>query len=421
MNEQFPEIQYKVELRLNGKLIGDIRRIAENLTWTKRRTKMGVDSISFTVNDFLFSEWCEARGTALVEILKPLALDCRIVRNGVAMVGGYLASMPAYQPNGYSASLSLQFDGYLNLLAGVYLYPQATQTKRLNQMITDWIDEANRRSEMAGKSFGLAAIRSDQLATVTQSFSDYKDIKSYITDRCDNVSGAGEFEVYFNPMKQYAIVPDNSFGSNLTGSYVIQYPAQINIISAATLSASEVTGFASCVIGIGAGETSGTAAENTAITSRQVNQAAVKEYGYAETTLSESSVSIQETLDNNTAGELAKRSNMTWLPEIQLSGRQITPMPPLVLHYPIASERPSIVTERSIWIGDTIAIQNSADMTGMTSGEFRVEELEVSIDANDAENIKPTLSRKGSSVNNHSFAQEFVRMKNEIRALKAKQ
>ena len=92
--EDFPTISYKVELRLNGKLIGDCRKIAESLTWTKRCTKMGVDAISFTVNDFVFSEWCEERGVSLVDILKPLALDCRIVRNGITMVGDY-ASLSA--------------------------------------------------------------------------------------------------------------------------------------------------------------------------------------------------------------------------------------------------------------------------------------------------------------------------------------
>ncbi len=419
--EDFPMISYKVELRLNGKLIGDCRRIAENLIWTRRRTKIGVDSISFTVNDFLFSEWCEERGTTLVDMLKPLALDCRIVRNGITMVGGYLASMPAYSPNGYSASLGLQFDGYMNYLGGVYLYPQPTEAKPMNTMITDWVSEANRRSTEAGKGFGLAPIRIDPLPTVTQSYEDYKDIKSYITDRSDNTSGAGEFEMYFTPTRGYAIMPSDSFGSNRTGLYVIQYPANINVVSAAQLSANEVTGFASCVIGIGNGETSGTTADNTAVISRQVKEEAVKEYGYAETTLSESSVSRQETLDNNTASELARRSNMSWQPEVQLSGRQITPAPPISLHYPVESDRPKDYDPaHPIWIGDIIAINNRADMTGMTSGNFRVEELEVTVDATGAEIIKPTLSREGASVNNFTFAKEFVRMQNEIRALKAK-
>lgn len=117
---------------------------------------------------------------------------------------------------------------------------------------------------------------------------------------------------------------------------------------------------------------------------------------------------------------------MLWQPEIQLSGRQFFPMPA----YRGENAYPSVEDNRSskyvgngwgIGLGDWIAIQNREDMTGMTSGTFRVEELEVTVDATGAEIIKPTLSREGSSVNNHSFAQEFVRMKNEIRALKAKQ
>lgn len=432
MAEQFPKVEYKVELRLNGKLLGNCRRIAENLVWARRRVKMGVDSISFTVNDFLFSEWCEERGITLIDVLKPLALDCRIVRNGTPLVGGYLAAMPGYQPSGSSASLNLQFDGYLNYLAGVFIAPKPTETEALNSMILGWINEAENRAEQNGKGFGFSSVynnftESAYLNTqVTQSFDDYKDIKAYITDRCDNKSGAGEFDLYFTADKGIVLMSASRFGTNRTNEYTIQYPAQINIPSATQLSAGEVSGFASCVIGIGNGETSGTAADNTAIVSRQVNEEAVKEFGYAEATLSASSVSIQATLDANTATELAQRSTMVWQPEIQLSGRMFYPKP----IYRGAYAYPSVEDERSkkfnddgknpIGIGDWIAIQNRADMTGMTSGVFRVEELEVTVDATGAEIIKPTLSREGTSVNNFTFAQEFVRMQNEIRALKAK-
>ena len=79
--------EYAVELRLNGQLIGDVRRLAQDLTWARRRTKCGVDTVDFTLNDVLFAEWCAERGTTIAEMLKPLALDCRVIRNGVPVVG----------------------------------------------------------------------------------------------------------------------------------------------------------------------------------------------------------------------------------------------------------------------------------------------------------------------------------------------
>ena len=102
---------YRIELRLNGTLIGDVRKIAEKLTWRKARTAYGTDEIDFTLNDKLFAEWCEERNTTISQMLKPYALDARIIRNGEAILGGYLATMPAYQPQNDSADLQLRFDG----------------------------------------------------------------------------------------------------------------------------------------------------------------------------------------------------------------------------------------------------------------------------------------------------------------------
>ena len=53
--------EYRVELRLDGRFIGDVRELAQNLKWTKRRTEVGVDEIDFTINDVLFARWCEER------------------------------------------------------------------------------------------------------------------------------------------------------------------------------------------------------------------------------------------------------------------------------------------------------------------------------------------------------------------------
>lgn len=216
----------------------------------------------------------------------------------------------------------------------------------------------------------------------------------------DNLSGAGQFEVYFHYDRTYDIIKDANFGEEIT-DYVIIYPAQINGVVATNISAKEVTGFASTIIGIGAGETA-PGSENPAITSIQTNKEAVERYGYAETTLTESSVSVKATLERNVQAELNNRSNLEWQPEIKLTGVQVAPVP---------------TGSRKIWIGDTVKLQNNEDQTGMTSGEFRVNVLDVNVDANDAEEIVPTLSR-GDAINMSSFAQDFVRMRNELLALK---
>lgn len=369
---------YAVELRLNGTLIGDVRRLAQDLTWARRRTKSGVDTIDFTLNDVLFAEWCEERGTTIVEMLKPLALDCRVIRNGIPVVGGFLATMPAYSPNGTSANLAMSFDGYLNLLAGVYISPVGTQRGRMGTLISNWIQTAETRSQSAGKAYGFSEGYISTLASVEHTFDNYKSVKDVIVERCDNTTGAGPFDVYFEVDRTYSVYGDPHFGDIVT-DYTIRYPMALSGVSATSISASEVSGFASKVIAVGAGEISSDPAKNTAITTTVSDPDAVREYGYFEQIYTDSSISRIETLTRNANTELMNAKDMRWQPEITLSGRQVAPAP---------------LDNGKIWIGDTIIINNSADATGTTNGQFRVNELEVKVSGSNAETITPKLERR---------------------------
>lgn len=368
---------YAVNLYIDGTLIGDCRKLAQNLKWVRRRTKVGADEIDFTVNDVLFNEWCVERGTNLNTMLRPIALECRIVRDGIEVVGGFLATMPSYQPNGTSANLALKFDGFLNLLGGVHIRPIGTVSGRMDALIQRFITEADERAESAGKSYGFTAGNLEQLASVEHTFDNYKSTKEWICDRSDNITGAGPFDVYFHADKTYDVASSANFGDIIT-DWVANYPTKLNAPSAISISASEVSGFASAVIGIGSGEVSSNEDENTAITSEQVYSSAVETYGYYETILQDSSVSKQETLDNNVATRLSNTSTILWEPEVQFTGRTVAPKP---------------TGTAKIWIGDTITIRNTEDLTGMTNGKFRVNELEVSVSSSGAESVRPVLER----------------------------
>lgn len=364
---------YKLELRLDGQFIGDVRRIATDLNWTRRRTAFGVDEISFSLNDRIFAKWCEERGTTINEMLRPYALDCRVVRDGEAVVGGYLATMPSYSPNAASASLSLSFDGYLNLLNGVYIRPTATATMTADQFVKKWIDDAEARATQAGKAFGFEFKSATTLASIERTFDNYKTVKEAIADLCDNVEGAGQFDIIFNPDRSYYIT--NELGRDITG-WSIHYPAERNNPSAVEISAEEVQGFASHVIALGAGEVSANPDESTVITSEVTDQTAVTTYGYCEALNQYSSVSVQTTLDQKAATDLHNSTKVGWQPSVTLSGAQIAP---------------SAVAEPSLWLGDYIQIENSADFSGTMSGRFRVNELAVAVSATNAETITPTL------------------------------
>lgn len=101
-------------------------------------------------------------------------------------------------------------------------------------------------------------------------------------------------------------------------------------------------------------------------------------YGYKEIIYQDSSISTASVLRNNIKAEMLNLSNPRWKPEITLHGKQVSPVP---------------AGSNKIWVGDTIKIVNSEDLTGMTNGNFRVDELKVDISADGDELITPTLER----------------------------
>lgn len=374
---------YEVNLYLNGDLIGDCRKLAEGLTYTRRRTKIGADSIDFTINDVIFSKWCGERRVNFNDILKPLALECRLVRNGIEVVGGFLATMPSYTPLQTSADLNLHFDGFLNLLAGVYIrdtatnLPLGTVSGYAGPLISSMIQFANSVSSSAGKSYGFTAGVVDNMSTITHTFDNYKTVKDWICDRCDNTTGAGPFDVYFHADKTYDIRSDVNFG-DVINDWVANYPTILNAPSATSIQASEVNGFASAIIGLGSGEVSSNPDENTVLYRFDSDPIAVQEYGYFEELYQESSISTGTVLDRNISAKLFNDSNPIWKPQITLHGKQIEPKP---------------TGTKKIWVGDTITIDNAIDLTGMTNGDFRVNELTVSISSAGDELITPVLER----------------------------
>ena len=366
---------YSIELRLDGVLIGDIRNLAQNLNWKRCRTASGVDSINFTLNDQLFAEWCAERNTTINAMLKPYALDARIIRNGEAIAGGFLATMPAYSPNYDSANLAMRFDGYLNLLAGVYIRPTATQTDAAGTMVAGWIMDAESRAAAAGKGFGITQGVIQPLATIQRTFENYKTVKEAIVDICDNIEGAGPFDVIFDPDRSFYIT--NQLGRTIT-SWQLDYPTQLDGQSVTSINAAEVQGFASHIIALGSGEVSDDPLKNTVISSEESDATAISEYGYVEQLKQYSSVSVQTTLDQKCATDLANATAVQWEPKITLTGRQVAPSP---------------TEDYGLWLGDTIYLNNRADLTGQTSGTFRINTISVDVSPNGGETITPEMER----------------------------
>ena len=243
----------------------------------------------------------------------------------------------------------------------------------------DWVGIANTRCEtqtgVVG-GFNLKPGNISNLAVVDRGVPDYKTIKDTIADASDNSEGAGSFEFYINPDRTYDIIADANFGT--VQSYTIYYPHRPSGISATSVSANEVDGYRTRMICIGAGEVSSNPAENTAIIATADAQNNPSPFAYCEGLLQLSSISTQSVLQKHADVEAEARSSILWQPKINLSGLHVSPAP---------------IGDPFIWIGDTINFSNTLDPTGRMDGQFRVQQLDVSVSATGAETITPTLER----------------------------
>lgn len=412
------KVDYKVRLWLSvqrsGILteVGEIRHLCQNLTWTVKRVKAGVGSIDFTINDVLLNNWLQAHTQyTLADILKPYALRCTVQRNNEYVAAGFLATMPAYQPRGTSADLRMRFDGYLNLYAGTYIWrnttygkiPYGTWTADLGYIISSLVGQARTHSYSAGKALVQTAVSHvDVLPEVTATFDIFKSVKDFIVERCDNTEGAGPFDVIFNEYTgAMSLYRDSNFGQIIT-DWVAHYPANISTESATSISAREVSGFASSIIAIGNGELSADPNINTALLDFVQDDDAVLDYGYCEAVMQRSDISRPATLNAQALAELYNSSTPTWQPQITLTGRQVNP---------------TKTGPKKIWIGDYITIQNDEDLTGQTSGQFRVNALRVEVSSANAEVITPTLEAT-TSARAGTLAQQAGVVAKEITALK---
>ena len=362
------DTNYEIQLRYAGTLIGNVYPITTARSWSK--VKNGVDQISFSVSMLKMQEWCEARNTTLAEIVKPLKLDARVVRNGVPLLGGVLLEIPSYSLTNDSVDceVSFTFDGYLNIYAGAYIRPTITYSSRpLNQYLVDLVNRANTRAANAGAPTGVTIGATDTLPNDQNTYDSYKTVKDALTEQTDNETGAGNFDIDFTYNRVFRIY--KMMGEDRTDT-IIRYPSVRGSINATSVSFDAWNSLATHVIGVGAGNGVGDGgAALTAETTSSQDAYGISEYGYYEQVFQDSSISQLSTLRNKMSGVLQQGTKVLLTPTIGVVGNQLN-------------------LGNTFWIGDRFKFQNDFDPFIPTSATLRVLELDCTIDDTGAENLK---------------------------------
>lgn len=349
----------EIQIRYAGTLIGDICPITTSRGWTK--TLNGVDSIEFSVSLQEFANWCVERGTTMQQIIKPLKLDARVVRDGVPLLGGVLLEVPSYSLTNEDLDtvINFSFDGYLNLTAGLRIRPTVQYNERLDSYLVKILNAGLTRATNAGAPTGITIGTCSQLGVDQNTYDSYKSVKDALTEQTDNTTGAGRFDIDFDYKREFRIYKE--MGEDRTDT-VIHFPSVKNGLNATQVSYDAWSGIATHWIGVGAGNGvgAGGAALTTETTSSQ-DSAGLTEFGYYEDVFQDSSISILNTLKNKLSGQLAKSTKPTQVPSISLNSN-------------------ALEFGKTFWIGDRFTFSNTSNGLLSSSGTYRVLEIAVKID-----------------------------------------
>lgn len=352
---------YKVELWYKGQQrIGNIRRMTQNLRWVKKLN--GVYSIDFSLDTQKFLEYCKSIGENPRNVLWPLLTDVRIKVRDTYVIGAHVVGIPP-NFNKNNATIQVSCDGFLILPGRRHI------TKNYASMFTGNIikDALDVKQSVPNGDMGIVFDPTSYLGQSGTRQDTYVDqnIQELIVNRSSYITDPFDFE--FAPdrkLKLYQRI------GNLRPDTVVTYPGVKRTIKASSMSMKHTgTDVANQIIALG----SGFGLE--ALRYVADDFASQLKYGIIEDIVVFNNVTNIDTLADHAHTELEKRKETLILPTATVSGMQYK------------------TDERGI--GDTIIMSQDKYSLYSMDGLHRVNEMSVSVGANDDEDIKLTVDNYG--------------------------
>lgn len=351
--------KYTFELWYRGvTCVGDVTKYCQNISYSLRRN--GVESLKFDLDLKAFEDYCDRTGQHAEVILDPLNADIKVRRYGEYLFGTFLIEDPGeFSLNG--GLIHLEFDGYLNLTADRYVtrsYEQVESTA----IAWDLIDTT--QSQDNGD---LGITQGDMYETGVLRDRNYddqnvKDGEVNLTQLVD-----GNFDFSFNAFREFST--HESLGSDRP-DIIIEYPATRRNIGAKDLMIPRsAANLYNRIIAKGSGfgdETLRYVAERT---TSQVSRF------LKEKIITYNDISVLETLIEHAEGDAEMLSQLLELPKPVVNGDQFD--------------------LNDVKIGDRIVVKQSKFKMFAMDGYYRIEQIDVTLDENFAEEITLTLDNYG--------------------------
>lgn len=371
MSPLIDQKRYEVRLYRNRVFIGDLGRLARELSWTvNRNPQVGYNTLSFKVDQQALDSWCSEHGTSLLELIRPIHTDCQLWvshtpdSDAVCVADGYLYQMPTMEANGDAMDFEFEFKDQFLKLQGASRIPNGTRYESwyTDDLCSDLMLKAQERQGRYSYGFTRGNSLTDR-QLITREYNDWKPVSEAIAEMTDNTTGQGPFDVWIN--KDYQLMFANKRGRASGLEFVYPYTTASGAVPMSTLP--EYPSAPTLMTAIRAvGEGQGDAA----ITTYHSDTEALALYGYIEGYQQYSGVSRQATLDRKALGDLQNAINPNPAPTITCNG--------------------VFIDWASFGVGDTISYTNNYAVGYGQHGTVRVKTIEVNCDSNRNETVKLT-------------------------------
>lgn len=344
--------KYEIELwSKNGIFLADVTKFVKNLNFSMQRNEAEQLQMSLDLNTY--ESYCLAIGTNPTSVLGPYQTDIKVKRNGEYLFGTHVGYVETAMGE-TTSTINIKAFGYLNLLIDRYVTKTYYEAENWDATEISWdlIDET--QSQTNGD---LGMTQGASQATTVNREREYvrQNIKDAIVNLTKLVNGNFDFEfTYDRVFNTYEMI-----GSNRASELEFIYPGNIQEVSIPRDGLALFNKIYGLGSGFGQDQLSSTAEDNDS----QLN------YGVHEKIALFNSVVLQDTLDENTEGELDRRKGLLEIPQMTVNGEDFD--------------------LNAFGIGDRVTVRIEDHLFLATvDGVYRIERIEVSVDENEAESIK---------------------------------
>lgn len=361
------QLLYTYDKANGGATVGDIFSIAQSLKWTKRRN--AVSTISFSISMRKLRSWCKQYNFDVTRFFTPIKSSVVLISDdGEAVIGGYLSETPEFSfTTDPDATASFSFVDGLGLATGFILKPVQSFTNALSDQLVSGVNQAITASTAAGAPWPISVgSHIDTLDAVTNTVSSPKKLSDFLTERTDNTTGAGPFDVYFDAYGVFEIW--DPLGTNVSSTTILTWPDTGAKGGCKSISFPAWSNYYSNIFMSGSGN--GYGDDGGTIISRKVNNDTIANTGYYEEAVQDSSISDQTTLDSSATSYLRYTSKPFSNPTITIDGD----------NYKFYDHR----LGGTLWVGDTVALDVSSGLASIlpidTTSLFRVDTIAGTVD-----------------------------------------